>query len=810
MTDFEKTKVFTVVRNSGANDSGLGVSIASTPGSAPGELELELDVDVIEDLIERGRRSDVPFESTIVHGLAVGRHELLQYKHKLYSEGIVELKRKIDRDKHERLETISAYVDSGSSEIEAKQKGDLKYPQLDLNINLVKKYELMVKAVESNYLFDNTRVGGSELYQVELELKQALKELSKLKGKSRKPLRAQICQQIISFAHNYTTFTNGYKNIALTGKAGIGKTTAAKILAAVYKNIGVLVYGDLISTGPDHFIAGYIGQTAIKTNGVLSSSLENVLLIDEAYSLTNCDVNEGTLIKSGGASYTNEAMTQIVNFLSNHRGQTIVIVAGYDNAIKGCFFKSNEGLPRRFPIKIELPDYSVSDLSQIFYDMVSKNMEEHVFDGADGKLDPYKKIFIHTIVNYLHDSGMLPNQAGDIENLVSNFQTEYYTAQTLLSLRGVDDPIQILKLAMEKTVVAAYGLNIAIELTAGPQDSEAVPMTLDPYNPVIDGHCPPKRAFDDFLAKVQVRDDGQMCYKIDGKEVCMVQKSQVPIGAGAYGSIWAFHDSAGLDVVVKTFKFTDDGPDNELEIVKKLGNDVKCDIINAVHLQNVLVNDKMEKDVVVMARMTGDMYQLVTLINTNMSRDTVMGCFMQLVNTAYCLVLAGYVYIDYKLANMLYRCSSDGQIVNIAYGDLGSIHPLGTHDYLLITYVPWDRKHTNRGRHIVSKSKATTDLCVWGLAVCFVELHKRTMSSARTLIYALAAVEDKIEDYNSHIYILLEEFINEAGLNDPPFYGGMSMGDILRDMLTPNADDRINIAKLHQVLGLPSLDDDEL
>lgn len=145
-----------------------------------------------------------------------------------------------------------------------------------------------------------------------------------------------------------------------TGNPGTGKTTIARLLAKIYKALGLLERGHLVEIGRDGLVAGYVGQTAIKTKEVLDSALGGVLFIDEAYSLTSDSQND----------YGNEAIEVILKFMEDNRGKFAVIAAGYPNNMN-IFLKANPGLMSRFDKILHFNDYKPEQLMNIA-DLIAK------------------------------------------------------------------------------------------------------------------------------------------------------------------------------------------------------------------------------------------------------------------------------------------------------------------------------------------------------------------------------------------------------------------------------------------------------
>lgn len=139
-----------------------------------------------------------------------------------------------------------------------------------------------------------------------------------------------------------------------TGNPGTGKTSVARILAGIFKELGVLKSGHLIETDRSGLVAEYVGQTAVKTNKIIDSALDGVLFVDEAYTLVG-----------GQNDYGKEAIATLLKRMEDDRERLIVILAGYTNEMED-FINSNPGLRSRFNRFINFPDYSAEELFDIF------------------------------------------------------------------------------------------------------------------------------------------------------------------------------------------------------------------------------------------------------------------------------------------------------------------------------------------------------------------------------------------------------------------------------------------------------------
>lgn len=227
-------------------------------------------------------------------------------------------------------------------------------------ISIVEKYKIS-DAVEYN-------IDVKMLHQISGELR----ELDALVGL--KTLKKNVLDQILYFSQGLSG-PGEYKHMVIYGSPGTGKTDIAKILGRLYANMGILGSGSAnkttlasLSTSASvpgfrkatrsDLVAGYLGQTAIKTKALVSESLGGVLFIDEIYSL-------------GDDSFSKECADTLCELLSENKDKLIVIVAGYQNEVNERFFKLNAGLESRFTWRFTIDDYTSAELWKMFKNKIT-------------------------------------------------------------------------------------------------------------------------------------------------------------------------------------------------------------------------------------------------------------------------------------------------------------------------------------------------------------------------------------------------------------------------------------------------------
>ena len=201
-------------------------------------------------------------------------------------------------------------------------------------------------------------------YNIDLEriqkIREPLIELNNLIGIH--DLKNDILDQILFYIQDlHLLHGTDYMHTVLYGSPGTGKTEVAKIIGKIFSQLGILKNKTFRKVVRSDLIAGYLGQTAIKTTKVIEEAIGGVLFIDEAYALGNAERRD---------SFAKECIDTLCEALSNHKDKLMVIIAGYENELDDCFFSYNQGLKSRFPWVFKTDKYLAEDLKNIFIKMV--------------------------------------------------------------------------------------------------------------------------------------------------------------------------------------------------------------------------------------------------------------------------------------------------------------------------------------------------------------------------------------------------------------------------------------------------------
>lgn len=266
------------------------------------------------------------------------------------------------------LKKIADIAESDKQKIEAKKMAAM------LKDSLVRYYG-HIKLIEICNRQENQSEDDKSLSELLAEL-NSLIGLEKVKETVNNLIAYQKIQKLRKEQNLHTA--KGTLHLAFTGNPGTGKTTVARIVGRIYKQIGLLSEGHFVEVSRTDLIAGYQGQTALKVKKVIEKAKGGVLFIDEAYSITENEHSD---------SYGRECLTELTKALEDYRDDLVVIVAGYTEPMTK-FFQSNPGLKSRFNTFIEFEDYSVNELLSILDRMCVEN-DYQIDDETKSAINDY-------------------------------------------------------------------------------------------------------------------------------------------------------------------------------------------------------------------------------------------------------------------------------------------------------------------------------------------------------------------------------------------------------------------------------------
>ena len=248
--------------------------------------------------------------------------------------------------------------------------GQRKSNEKEHNINAMSAFEdetIKENALKKQKACDTDLIEEIEKENSEAKLSKLLQQLDDLIGLE------EVKQEIRSLVNliKVTKLREKYRlpememsyHMVFSGSPGTGKTTVARLVAAIYQELGLLSRGTLVETDRSGLVAGYVGQTALKVKEMVDKALGGVLFIDEAYSLSS---------QAGANDFGGEAIDTLVKLMEDNRDDLVVIVAGYTNEMKQ-FLNANTGLLSRFNKFIEFKDYSQEELLQILDSMAKQH-----------------------------------------------------------------------------------------------------------------------------------------------------------------------------------------------------------------------------------------------------------------------------------------------------------------------------------------------------------------------------------------------------------------------------------------------------
>lgn len=279
----------------------------------------------------------------------------------------------------------------------------------DNKLNKKKEFRYIQEKIESISdildILDKYPLKNNIQYNIDIEsllkIKVHLIELNNMIGM--KQLKQSVFDQIIYYIQGFHKLSksNNYLHTVIYGPPGTGKTAISKIIGKIYSKLGILKNNVFkVATRAD-LVAGYLGQTAIKTRNMIRDCIGGVLFIDEAYSLGNPEKRD---------SFSKECIDTLCESLSNYKDELMVIIAGYETELNESFFQYNKGLDSRFPWRFKIDTYSFSELKDIFIKKVKD-------DGW--RMDVTENILLDFFKNNYNS---FPYFGRDIEHLFSKIK----------------------------------------------------------------------------------------------------------------------------------------------------------------------------------------------------------------------------------------------------------------------------------------------------------------------------------------------------------------------------------------------------
>ena len=282
-----------------------------------------------------------------------------------------------------------------------------------------------------------------------LQLQDSLQRLNNLIGME--SIKSNIFNQLVFFLQNIEPQHPHMLHTCVQGPPGCGKTELANILAEIYANLGIIKEAKVVVARRSDLVAGFLGQTAMKTQEVIDSAKGGVLLIDEAYSLGNEDKKD---------SFAKECIDTINQNLTEGKADFICIIAGYKEDLEKSFFGFNSGLERRFPYRFTIEDYTAEDLCKIYQTILARS-------GWKINEEDEKKI----VEFFRKERQSFKFNGGDLENFM-HFSKLAFAKNKIFKVGDLERVIQM------EDVLEGFELFGANKNKEAKEDSVGVPMFM--------------------------------------------------------------------------------------------------------------------------------------------------------------------------------------------------------------------------------------------------------------------------------------------------------------------------------------------
>ena len=276
----------------------------------------------------------------------------------------------------------------------------------------------IIKLKDTDLLYDFLE---SEKFSKIYKLIPCLEKLDKMIGM--KKLKDQIFSMICYCLHQMNS-NEDLNHIVIMGPPGTGKTTVAHLLGEIYQSLGFLSNNTFIKARRSDLIAEYLGQTAVKTQKLLDKAEGGVLFIDEVYSLGNPEKRD---------SFAKECIDTINQNLTEKANNLLVIIAGYKEEVKQCFFSYNPGLERRFPLQFTIDKYDGDELYQILLKTITLE---------NWSLNEKLNVYLHKEIK--ENYKLFEYMGGDMQ-ILFKFAKENYSRRLMKTLLTLDSPKELVE-----------------------------------------------------------------------------------------------------------------------------------------------------------------------------------------------------------------------------------------------------------------------------------------------------------------------------------------------------------------------------